>query len=155
MADSHAETGASGVEIAPGLFLPAEAMRFTFVRGSGPGGQNVNKRSTKVRLSVSLSALRELMGQAATARLIERAGAGHISRGRLVMVEEGSRSQHINRQRCVRRLSGLVRAAMVTPAVRKRTRPKRSSVEQRMERKKRRGETKRLRRKPDKTDGVA
>jgi len=49
-----------GVELAPGVYAPPDAVRFSFSRSGGPGGQNVNKLNTKAELWIAVSALRGL-----------------------------------------------------------------------------------------------
>ena len=137
------------VELARGVFLPASALRFSFARSSGPGGQNVNKRATKARLNVALDDLRTVLPPPAVARLVRLAGAVRVTKeGELSLAEEGSRSQHANRRACLDRLRELVRRALVPPRPRKATRPTRASKKRRVETKKKRAQVKRRRRKP-------
>ena len=64
--------GAGTAEIAPGVAIARSALRFSASRASGPGGQNVNKRSTKVELRVALADLP--LSPAALRRLVDLAG---------------------------------------------------------------------------------
>ncbi len=137
------------VELAPGVRLPASALRFSYARSSGPGGQNVNKRATKARLSVLIDDLRKVMPPAAVGRLLRLAGPARVTReGELSLTEEGSRSQHANRRACIARLADLVQRAMVPPRPRKATRPTLASRKRRVETKKKRAQVKRRRRGP-------
>ena len=134
------------VEVAPGIFLPESTLRFSFARSSGPGGQNVNKLSTKARLHVALADLRPRIGEGAAHRLIELAGPSRLNvEGDLVLSADESRSQRANREACLDRLRELLVRALHPPRPRKKTRPSKASKRRRLEAKKRRGEVKRLR----------
>ncbi len=127
---------ANPTEIAPGVTLPEQALRFAFVRSSGPGGQNVNKLNTKAVLTVELDALRSVMPPWAVRRLTEL-GARFVADDRLIITASESRSQLSNREACVRKLRELVIQAMHRPRRRKPTRPSRGAVQRRLDRKKR------------------
>lgn len=139
-----------GIELADGVFLPTSALRFTFTRSSGPGGQNVNKRSTKARLCVSLDDLRGVMPAPAVARLVRLAGPARMnSEEELSLSEESSRSQVTNRRICVEKLSAMVTSAMKPPRIRRKTKPTRASKRRRIETKKQRAQVKQMRRRPN------
>jgi ribosome-associated protein len=134
----------SQIELAPGVVVPSAMLRFQFARSSGPGGQNVNKRSTRVSLVVQMHDLRQRM-PADAVRRVQRL-AGHQFLGdRLMISADSTRYQAQNRQICIDKLRQLISKAMVKPKKRKRTRPTRASKERRIENKKRRGERKRQR----------
>jgi ribosome-associated protein len=143
------ETPTSGLVIAPGVVLPAEAMEFMFSRSGGPGGQNVNKLATRVQLRVPISALATLMDGAALERLRHLAGSRWTEAGDLLLTSSASRSQHENRQQCLDKLQQLLRAAWHRPKVRRPTRPSRGAKLRRLESKKRRGAHKSARRRVD------
>ncbi len=128
-------------QIAPGVDLPASALSFTFSRGSGPGGQNVNKLNTHATLTVPLDALRDAMPPAAYRRLLNHAGH-FLATDRLVIHASDSRSQVANRKSCLAKLRALLVEAMRRPKVRHKTRPSRRSVERMNEAKRRRGKLK-------------
>jgi ribosome-associated protein len=113
---------------------------FEFASSSGPGGQNVNKRATKARLRVPLSALHLPPG--ALSRLRGLAGGQITESGELLITAESHRSQRGNKEEALSRLSELVRAACVKPKSRKPTAPTRGSVERRLGSKKRRSDLK-------------
>jgi ribosome-associated protein len=138
----------SGVEVAPGVFLPESALDFTAMRASGPGGQHVNKASTKIRLRVALAALSEHLPADAVRRLRAIAGSRLTGDDDIVITCDESRSAVSNRRTCVERLRELLVHALRRPRVRKRTRPTRASKERRIESKKQRGHVKKLRRRP-------
>jgi ribosome-associated protein len=119
------------------------SVRFSASRSSGPGGQNVNKRSTKVELRTVLDAIP--ISEAARTRLARLLGERLTDDGEIVIVCDEHRSQRQNREGAIDRLSELVRRAMVTPKRRIATKPSRGSKERRLTEKKQRGETKKRR----------
>ncbi|HRQ72799.1 MAG TPA: alternative ribosome rescue aminoacyl-tRNA hydrolase ArfB [Phycisphaerales bacterium] len=139
--NERAET-ANLVRLAPGVAVRPEALRFTFVSSSGPGGQNVNKRATRAVLRVRLDDLPLPPG--ARSRL-RRLASRHLARekGELVIAADEYRSQSRNRAACLERLADLVERSLHAPKPRRATKPTKGSVERRIAAKKRRGETKR------------
>ncbi|MCC7205161.1 MAG: aminoacyl-tRNA hydrolase [Phycisphaeraceae bacterium] len=138
-----AETGhgGGGVEVGPGVRLPAEALRWSFARSSGPGGQNVNKLATKARLNVPVVALATAMSVLACRRLLTIAGwAGEEE---LAFVSQESRSQSANKRACLAKLRAMIVEARKPVMVRRATRPTRASKRRRVEGKKKRAEVKR------------
>jgi ribosome-associated protein len=133
----------NAIPIAPGLFLPEAALSFTFSRSGGPGGQNVNKLSTKATLDISLDHLAPLLGPAATQRLIDLAGSYVTSDNRLVIAADEHRSQIANKKACIDRLRELIIRARIRPKIRRKTKPTRGSQQRRIDEKKRRGDIKR------------
>jgi ribosome-associated protein len=125
------------------LVIPARDLAWTAVRASGPGGQNVNKVSSKVDLRL------DLVGTAALApdlpaRVRARAGSSKLdAEGRVVIVSQVTRDQKRNLEDAREKLAALIRAAMVVPKKRKKTQPSRGAKERRLGEKKRRGEIKR------------
>lgn len=133
----------SGFEVAPGVRLAPGVLEFRAVRSSGPGGQNVNKVSTKVELRVHAADLP--LDPGATARLRELAGRRLTSAGELVIAADEYRSQSRNREECLRRLRELLVSAMARPKRRVKTKPTRGSQQRRIDAKKQRGDIKRSR----------
>lgn len=144
-----------GVAVAPGVRVPAAALRFSFARSSGPGGQNVNKVSTKAELRVGVDELplparvRARLRRLAGSRFIggqtvtDQTGREHVVGGEVVIVADEHRSQSRNKAECLDRLRELLVAAMAEPKIRRPTRPTRGSQDRRIAEKKARGRIKR------------
>lgn len=130
--------------LAPGLFAPPGSFTFSFARSSGPGGQNVNKRSTKAELRLDPRTLP--LRPRALDRLLHAARGMLTDAGELLIVADEHRSQAQNKDACLDRLRALVLAALVEPKVRRKTKPTKGSKERRIREKKSRGEIKRNRR---------
>ena len=139
---------AGAVRLGGGCAVDPRALAFTFTRGGGPGGQHVNKTSTKAQLRVLLERIGGL-DDAAKARLREIAGSLVVGAGddeALLLSDHSTRSQADNRDACLARLKTLVSMAAQRPKVRRKTKPTRASKERRLDTKKREGERKRQRR---------
>jgi ribosome-associated protein len=118
-----------------------------FVRGSGPGGQNVNKVASAVELRFDVA--RSTLPQEVKERLAALAGRRMSEDGVLLIDSREHRTQWQNRAAARRRLLALVRRAALRPKTRKATNPHPASRERRLASKKRRSETKALRRRKD------
>jgi ribosome-associated protein len=117
---------------------------WSFVRASGPGGQNVNKVATAAQLRFDLAGTQSLAPQVKE-RLRSLAGRRVTEDGALLIVARNQRTQEGNRREALQRLTELVRRALVAPTPRKATRPTRASKERRLEGKTQQRRTKRLR----------
>jgi ribosome-associated protein len=118
-----------------------------FVRGSGPGGQNVNKVATAVELRFDIAA--SSLPDDVKERLRSLAGKRLTSDGVLVIDSREHRTQAQNREAARARLVALVRHAAVRPKRRRRTAPTAGSREKRLSAKRHRGEIKAARHRRD------
>ncbi len=126
------------------ITIPDEELEWKFIRSSGPGGQNVNKVASAVQLRFLLPQNTSLPA-AARSRLRRLAGQRLVDDGSILLSARTERSQEQNRRAALERLADLVRAALIEPKIRKKTRPTRASKERRIDTKKRRAGTKRER----------
>ena len=132
------------LDLGNGIIVPAELLRASASRSGGPGGQNVNKVETKVTIEVEVDALplpddRKARVRERLATRINRDGVLHVS-------SQKARSQLANRDHALDRLEELLRDALAEEKPRKKTRVPKAAKRKRVEDKKRRSETKRLRR---------
>jgi len=130
--------------VAPGVSIPDRDLSFSFVRASGPGGQNVNKVSSAVQLRFDLAGTTSL-DEAVKRRLRALAGRRVSEDGSLLIVARNHRTQEQNRREALARLTDLIQRALVEPKVRRPTRPTAASRERRLRNKIRSGTRKRLR----------
>jgi ribosome-associated protein len=139
------------IEVSETVRVPARALRVRAVRASGPGGQNVNKVATKIDLRVDLDAI-EGLSESARARL--RALAAHRldAEGRLVMTSQAGRNQAGNLEDAREKVKRLVRAALVRPRPRVKTRAPAGAGERRLDVKRHRAALKRSRSRPGRED---
>ena len=117
----------------------------SFVRASGPGGQNVNKLATAVQLRFDVRGSPSLPAEV-RARLERLAGTRMTRAGVLIIIAQRHRTQARNREDALERLVELVSRAAVAPRLRRPTRPTAAARRRRVEAKKHRAGVKRLRR---------
>jgi ribosome-associated protein len=133
------------IRIMRNISIEEGEIHLSFVRSSGPGGQNVNKVASAVQLRFDVGSSPSLPGDVRT-RLIRLGGRRVTSDGFLIIEAKRFRTQEQNREDALNRLIELIRAAALKPKPRRKTKPTAVSRERRLASKKRRGETKRLRR---------
>jgi ribosome-associated protein len=134
---------ADPISVRAGVVVPADALTMRAVRAGGPGGQNVNKVSSKVELRVDVDRIQGLDGGARD-RL--RALSPVDADGQLLIVSQRTRDQHVNLAEAREKVRALVERALHVPRPRRKTRPTRGSVERRLSDKKKRTEAKANRR---------
>jgi ribosome-associated protein len=127
--------------------LPAAELRWTAVRASGPGGQNVNKVSSKIELRFDVRATRALDG-ASKERLRSLAGSRLSDAGELLITSQKTRDQAKNLDDAREKLKDLILRALHRPTPRRATRPSRARVRARLDDKRKQGEKKASRRGP-------
>jgi ribosome-associated protein len=132
----------SELVVRDGWSVPDSELTWRFSRSQGPGGQSVNTSDSRVELSFEVGASRSLAEHPTwRARALDRLPAV------VTVTAQEHRSQLQNREAALERLAARLRAATdPPPRARRATRPSKAAVERRIEQKKRRGATKRLRR---------
>ena len=138
---SDAPINSAQIELAPGVYVPSDALRIQYARSSGPGGQNVNKLNTRAELWVDLAEIRGLLPSAIN-RLRRLAGKRLTRDGRVHLIAQTERSQERNREAILDRLREMIRLAQIEPKPRRPTKPSRAAKRRRLETKRRRGEVK-------------
>jgi ribosome-associated protein len=133
--------------VAAGVEIPDDELSVSFLRSSGPGGQNVNKVATAVQLRYDLEHSR-VLSDAVKLRLRTLSGRRLTADGSILIVARNHRTQERNRREAELRLAELIRRALTVPKVRRATRPTRAAHERRLERKARTQRTKGLRSRP-------
>ena len=130
------------LDIRPGISIPLDEVEVRATRSSGPGGQHANVTASRVEASFDVgasSALTEDQKRRVMAR------CGPVVRA----VAQDTRSQRRNRELALERLGGRIANALAVQRPRKKTRPTRAAKDRRLQQKRKRGETKRLRGRPE------
>jgi ribosome-associated protein len=131
------------IEITPSFSLDESELQFTFVRSSGPGGQNVNKVATAAQLRYDLN--RSTLPAEVKERLRHIAANKITTEGELIIEAKRFRTQEQNREDALNRLVELLRRAFEKPKPRRKTKPTAASQQKRLAEKKQRGEIKKYR----------
>jgi len=135
------------LQVAAGVEIPDSELSVSFVRSSGPGGQNVNKVATAVQLRFDLAGSTALASDV-KARLRNLSGRRLTAEGAILIVARNHRTREHNRREAQERLADLIRRALTAPRPRKATQPPPAARERRLEHKARQQHTKRLRGRP-------
>ena len=133
------------LEIAEGVAIPRSELEYRATRAGGAGGQHVNTSSTRIELRWNVERTTALDDER-RARVSARLATRIDGEGWLRVVASARRSQQQNREAAEARLVELVRGALTVQKRRRPTRPTRASREERIRVKKKRSETKRMRR---------
>ena len=132
------------IRITPSITIDESEISETFIRASGPGGQNVNKIASAVQLRFDVTHSPNLPPDVVE-RLVKLAGRRLTSDGVLVLTAQQYRTQERNRADALERLVDLIRKASIRPVVRRATRPTLASKKRRLVAKKVRSGVKALR----------
>ena len=135
------------IRIAPGIAFDPRELEETFIRASGPGGQNVNKVSSAVQVRLDLRRPGSLPANL-RARVETLGGSRVTGEGVLILTAQSHRSQDRNRQDALDRIVAILQAAAVRTPPRVATKPSYSAKKKRVEGKVKRGVVKRLRNAP-------
>ncbi|MCX8498113.1 MAG: alternative ribosome rescue aminoacyl-tRNA hydrolase ArfB [Caulobacteraceae bacterium] len=139
------------IPITDAISLQDDELDITFIRASGPGGQNVNKVSSAVQLRFDARRSRSLPNSVSI-RLQALAGSRLTLEGIIVITADRFRTQALNRADAIERLSDLIRKAAYRPPVRHATKPTKASKVRRLDSKVRRGDLKSTRSRPTSSD---
>jgi len=112
--------------------IPEELLMFKTARSTGPGGQNVNKVETKVRLIYNVFAHVELPAEARL-RLLAMPDTKVNKDGLIVITEQRGASQYENKELAIKQLKAMIKKALIVPKERKATKPTRVSKEHRLQ----------------------
>ena len=132
------------LHITPSIAINENEITFSFIRSSGPGGQNVNKVATAAQLRFDVKNSPSLP-EAVKKRLIRLGGKRITDDGVLTITAQRFRTQERNRIDGLERLTLLIRKAANPPKPRRKTRPPKKSIEKRIQNKKSRSRIKKLR----------
>jgi ribosome-associated protein len=133
------------IRVTDSISIDESEIEESFVRSSGPGGQNVNKLSTAVQLRFDVRHSPSLPNDVAI-RLMALGGRRITKDGVLVLIAQSHRTQERNRADAIERLVALIKEASVKPIPRRATKPTKASKQRRIEGKKRRSGIKDMRR---------
>ncbi|MEM9077195.1 MAG: alternative ribosome rescue aminoacyl-tRNA hydrolase ArfB [Bacteroidota bacterium] len=123
-------------------------LQFKAIRSSGPGGQHANKVSSKIELSFDINISSALSSQE-KARLFLKLASRVTSEGLLKLQCEESRSQHKNKELVTKRFLQILKKALEVPKKRKPTKPSKSSIEKRLNSKRKHSDKKLNRKRPN------
>jgi ribosome-associated protein len=129
------------IAVTPAVTLDEAELEMSFIRSSGPGGQNVNKVATAVQLRFDARGSPSLPNAVAI-RLIKLAGRRATVAGEIVLTANQHRTQEMNRKDAIDRLVEMIRQAAVAPKKRVKTKPSKAARQERTDSKRKRGTVK-------------
>ncbi|MDN7124973.1 alternative ribosome rescue aminoacyl-tRNA hydrolase ArfB [Pseudidiomarina terrestris] len=134
------------IKISQRVAVPESELEWQFIRSSGAGGQNVNKVATAAQLifDIQSSSLPDFYKQ----RLLSKSDHRITQSGKIIIKSQATRSQAHNRELALEQFIELVASAGKVQKRRIATKPSKASKKRRIEKKKKRGDTKSLRQKP-------
>lgn len=143
------------IQINARIFIDDGAVKESFIRASGPGGQNVNKVATAVQLSVDMKKAAgacPAIDAGVLLRLRILAGRRMTASGQITIEAKRFRTRERNREDAHQRLADLILSALSAPKRRRKTKPSKTQRVRRLEGKKHRGGVKSLRQSPGRDD---
>ncbi|HVX64161.1 MAG TPA: alternative ribosome rescue aminoacyl-tRNA hydrolase ArfB [Pirellulales bacterium] len=143
--DTYRSGASTELAVNSRLRIPLDEFEFTFARSSGPGGQNVNKVSSKALLRWPIQTSPSLP-EAVRSRFLGKYGNRVTTDGDLLISSQRYRDQRRNVDDCLEKLRVMLAEAAAPPVRRKRTKPSRGSIERRLEAKRQQSTRKQARR---------
>ena len=131
--------------VSPSILIPLSEIEIAFTRSSGPGGQHVNKTSTRAEITFDLKNSPSIPEQDRV-WLLSRLATKLDSDGRIHIAAQEYRSPLRNKQKAIERLEAMLQEAIKRPKKRKKSKPTKSSVEARLKSKKKASDIKKQRR---------
>jgi ribosome-associated protein len=134
------------IQVNETISIPDDELEWSYARSGGPGGQNVNKVSSKAVLRWKAAASAAPIPVAAWARMKARFPSRFTVEGDVVVSAQEYRDQERNRQACEEKVAEMVRAALVEPTPRKKVKPSKAAKKRRLADKRRQSAKKQSRR---------
>jgi ribosome-associated protein len=138
--------GFAMIQVNERIAIPDEELEWIYARSGGPGGQNVNKVSSKAILRWRAAATAAPIPLAAWARMKSRFPSRFTTDGDVMISSQRYRDQPRNREDCVVKLADMIRAALIEPTPRKKTKPTKAAKARRVADKRRLSSKKQSRR---------
>lgn len=137
------------IKVNTNIILDESELQFSFIRASGPGGQNVNKVATAVQLRFNVIESKSIP-EDVKGRLIKIAGKRSTKDGIVIIEAKRFRTQEKNKKDAIERLLAIIKKSLLIKKTRKKTNPTKAASEKRIEQKKQKSKTKLLRKRVSK-----